>query len=230
MNYDLSKPSIERPFAKYKNIYTYTLKKRKHYFNRAILYYDFINLDLKNYFDPGVDIINLSEGDIIKINNFIEKYGVDFIERNEQEDLNYNISSISYFSRFTYIWGELKTLKILLEKDSKIPYSKSSKRYKKTGLKTNEFQKRILNKYLSRNKNMPTTKNKETLKNIYMHYDNPVAILFEYLLEINSKSLLKKCYYCEKYFVAKRKDSNGCSKHHNVLIRAKRRRLNKVTL
>jgi hypothetical protein len=118
-------------------------------------------------------------------------------------------------------------LNFFLEKDKTIPYSRSIKGYKNTGLVVKDFQRDILKYYISSEKKILATKDKEQLQDVYYHYDHPVSLLFEWVLENRSRNLIRQCKYCKQYFIAKRKDVSGCCPHHNLLIRAARFRTNR---
>lgn len=206
-------------FTKY-NGKAYSSKEShcKYYFNEEILFNDFINLKLKNYFDKGVDISKINASDIKEILEFIEKYGVEFIQHDATEDCN----SYNYFSRFTYIWSEFIAFYEFTKLDSTIPYSKSSKRYKDTSLAKIEFQKRIIDDFISQAKKTPTSNDKELLKNIYQYYNHPISLLFDYLIKTNTRGLIKSCSHCKMLFVAKRKDQTACCLNHAKLSKRKR--------
>ncbi|HEY5589049.1 MAG TPA: hypothetical protein VIK86_08845 [Candidatus Paceibacterota bacterium] len=206
-------------FTKYSGD-TYSVRESslKYHFNEEILFHDYINLKLKNYYDRGIDITKIDKDTINEILEFIKKYGVDFIKHDSAEDCN----DYNYFSRFTYIWSEFIAFYELIKLDSTIPYSKSSKKYKDTSLEKIEFQKRIINDFISQAKKTPTSNDKELLKNIYQHYNHPISFLFDYLIKTNTRELIKSCSYCKILFVAKRKDQTACCLKHAKLSKRKR--------
>lgn len=204
-----------KPFMKHKgNIYTYFVSKKKFHFNEKILFDDFLNLKLKNYFNPGVNINDLEKTEFERIVNFIEKYGVDFISFDEVKENSSSFGLDEYLMKFIYIWGQLRTLITLMEKYPTIPYSKSTKRYKKTGLIVKEFQKDMLEHYLP---HKPHDLNKYSKQSL-------LFFIFEYVIKQCSHRLIKKCAYCGNFFILKRKDSKACCSHHSMLIRSKKYR------
>ncbi|MDP3093613.1 MAG: hypothetical protein Q8N16_02505 [bacterium] len=224
---DDKEAGVKYPLTRHnKNLYVYTLTKKRNYFNLPVLFFDFTNLDLLNKDGTSNRLSGKENIPPIQINRiiwFVQKYGVDFIPHDVNGDFGDDPDEgivNNYFLGFSSIWGKFMLLKNLIKQDRTIPYSKTKK--KLNGYwPVRMFQENIIKDYFS-NKLPVITSEEERAKDLYLNYKPPISILFEYL--VSNFTLAKKCEYCHKYFVADRKDAEGCCVHHNKLLRMRRYR------
>jgi len=227
VEYSKKRGGVQRPLTRYKgNLFVFVETRQKYFFTENMLYWDFLNLNLRNWYKEKINDFNdVRPEEIKQILDFAKKYGVNFIPHSTKV----NQLGFSYFAEFLEAWGELKTFQSLLETDPKTPYSKSERKFI-NGISVQEMQSAIIGRYLSNSKRQPIARDKANFDSIGFNYNPPIALLYEFILKNAKKNLLKRCAYadCQAYFVAKRHDATGCCQQHNKLIRAARYRQKEV--
>lgn len=210
---------FEEPFTLYnRNTYIKSRTNKEYSFDIDILYYDFSNLKLRNYFK--FESIMPNELEIKEIIEFISKYGLDFIDYEQDSALN----EYNYFSQFVYEWSRFKTFNELVDKyKGDLLYEEILDKVYDLDINVNKFiEGRIFN-YLD-DKTTPKEKNS---KNIYEYYKNPISILYQLVYSKNNRDYIKICELCGVNFISKRKDSKCCCKSHNNIINKRNSRKNK---
>ena len=162
--------------------------------------------------------IDFEKNEEEKAIKFMEKYGGQFIDINNPEDIIFAFIEEQLF---------LKNILKLIKKYKKFPYEKI------TPSKINEFisineeivipQREFIQR-INRFKNKKPFAIPDHAKNIYDYYDYPIHLIYNYLdQKINNKTYSwRECLYCGEWFYATQKNITCCCPQHSTKMRKKR--------